>query len=172
MGTTPRGVVREFLAQVECYKYLILLIYNESVSGLKSCDWKRSCRFDSGLGHRSIKDLRVYRKSLFIYAPGRAHSLGDERSLAPRSEEGILASRQLNCPIRLSSTSVGRESLVGCQINRRLVSKRLYEAQDEVESRKEDLLSRVKTQLKHKSSLETLFVIRWRVKLNRIFIRA
>ncbi|MDO8526482.1 MAG: SNF2-related protein [Deltaproteobacteria bacterium] len=42
--------------------------------------------------------------------------------------------------------------------------KRLYEAQDEVEANKEQLLNRVETQLRQKSSVEPLFTVRWSVK--------
>ena len=42
--------------------------------------------------------------------------------------------------------------------------KRLFEAQDEVETRKEQLIDRVETQLKQKSRLEPLFTVRWQVK--------
>jgi len=41
--------------------------------------------------------------------------------------------------------------------------KKLYEAQDEVEARKEDLLKKVETQLKQKSKIETLFTISWKI---------
>ncbi len=42
--------------------------------------------------------------------------------------------------------------------------KKLYEAQDEVELKKEQLIDRVETQLRQKSSVEPLFVVRWRVE--------
>ena len=41
--------------------------------------------------------------------------------------------------------------------------KKLYEAQDTVEGRKEKLIEQVESQLKQKSKLESLFTIRWRV---------
>jgi hypothetical protein len=41
--------------------------------------------------------------------------------------------------------------------------KKLYEAQDIVEGRKEKLIEQVESQLKQKSKLESLFTIRWRV---------
>lgn len=41
--------------------------------------------------------------------------------------------------------------------------KKLYEAQDEVDGRKDKLISRVEAQLKQRSQLETLFTIRWKV---------
>lgn len=41
--------------------------------------------------------------------------------------------------------------------------KKLYEAQDEVDVRKEDLIARVEAQLKQKMILDTLFAIRWEV---------
>ncbi|MBU1038975.1 DEAD/DEAH box helicase [Patescibacteria group bacterium] len=41
--------------------------------------------------------------------------------------------------------------------------KKLYEAQDDVEGRKEKLIGEVEAQLKQKSKLESLFTIRWRV---------
>jgi len=41
--------------------------------------------------------------------------------------------------------------------------KKLYEAQDDVEGRKEKLIGQVEAQLKQKSKLESLFTIRWRV---------
>lgn len=42
--------------------------------------------------------------------------------------------------------------------------KRLYEAQDEVEAGKEQLINRVETQLRQKAHLEPLFTVRWQVK--------
>lgn len=42
--------------------------------------------------------------------------------------------------------------------------KRLYEAQDDVELKKEQLIERVETQLRQKSRLEPLFAVRWRVE--------
>ena len=48
--------------------------------------------------------------------------------------------------------------------NRNEMRKRLFEAQDEVETRKEQLIDRVETQLKQKSRLEPLFTVRWQVK--------
>ncbi|RJQ28694.1 DEAD/DEAH box helicase [Candidatus Parcubacteria bacterium] len=41
--------------------------------------------------------------------------------------------------------------------------KKLYEAQDDVEGRKEKLIGQVESQLKQKSKIEPLFTIRWRV---------
>ncbi len=41
--------------------------------------------------------------------------------------------------------------------------RKLYEAQDEVETKKEKLLETVATQLKQKSKIETLFTIRWKI---------
>ncbi len=41
--------------------------------------------------------------------------------------------------------------------------KKLYEAQDEVEIKKEDLLKKVEAQLKQRSKLETLFTISWKI---------
>jgi len=41
--------------------------------------------------------------------------------------------------------------------------KKLYEAQDEVDTRKEDLIARVEAQLKQKTKLEPLFTLRWRL---------
>ncbi len=42
--------------------------------------------------------------------------------------------------------------------------KKLYEAQDEVELKKEQLIDRVETQLRQKSNVKSLFAVRWRVK--------
>ena len=42
--------------------------------------------------------------------------------------------------------------------------KKLYEAQDEMDVRKEDLIARVEAQLKQRVKLENLFVIKWRVE--------
>ena len=41
--------------------------------------------------------------------------------------------------------------------------KRLYEMQDEVDSKKEKLLETIEAQLKQKSKLEPLFTIHWRI---------
>ena len=41
--------------------------------------------------------------------------------------------------------------------------KKLYEAQDEVEAKKENLLKKVEAQLKQKSNIETLFTISWKI---------
>jgi hypothetical protein len=41
--------------------------------------------------------------------------------------------------------------------------KKLYEAQDDVEGRKEKLIGQVEAQLKQKSKLDPLFTIRWKV---------
>ena len=41
--------------------------------------------------------------------------------------------------------------------------KKLYEAQDDVEGRKEKLIGQVEAQLKQKSKIEPLFTIRWKV---------
>lgn len=41
--------------------------------------------------------------------------------------------------------------------------KKLYEAQDEVDGKKDKLISRVEAQLKQRSSLEQLFIIKWKV---------
>ncbi len=42
--------------------------------------------------------------------------------------------------------------------------KRLFEAQDEVDGKKESLIDRVEGQLRQKSQLEPLFTLRWSVK--------
>lgn len=41
--------------------------------------------------------------------------------------------------------------------------KKLYEAQDEVDIKKDELLEKVEAQLKQKSSLEELFMINWKI---------
>ena len=41
--------------------------------------------------------------------------------------------------------------------------KKLYEAQDDVDARKEQLIARVEAQLKQRTSLAPLFTIRWKV---------
>ena len=43
------------------------------------------------------------------------------------------------------------------------MSKKLYEAQDEMDDRKEGLIERVEIQLRQKTKLESLFILRWRV---------
>ena len=41
--------------------------------------------------------------------------------------------------------------------------RKLYEAQDEVEEKKEKLLETIEAQLKQKSKIETLFTVGWRI---------
>ena len=46
---------------------------------------------------------------------------------------------------------------------RKEMRKKLYDAQDEVDNRKENLLQRVEAQLKQKTNLKPLFIMRWKV---------
>ena len=46
---------------------------------------------------------------------------------------------------------------------RNKMRKKLFEAQDEVEDRKENLIERVEAQLKQNSNLYPLFTIRWKI---------
>lgn len=57
-----------------------------------------------------------------------------------------------------------QRSIKEMEKKRNEMRKRLYEAQDEVEIRKEQLLNKVETQLNQKSNLEPLFLVRWSVK--------
>ncbi len=51
-------------------------------------------------------------------------------------------------------------------IERRRNGKRreLFDAQDAIDHQREDLIGKIEKQLKHTSSLQTIFSLRWRVK--------
>jgi len=70
-----------------------------------------------------------------------------------------LAKKNVNLDEKLKA----QRAVKDMEKKRNEMRKKLYEAQDEVDNRKEDLIARVEAQLKQKTSLTPLFTIRWRV---------
>jgi ERCC4-related helicase len=70
-----------------------------------------------------------------------------------------LAKKNLNLDEKLKA----QRSIKDMEKKRNEMRKKLYEAQDEVDVRKEGLISRVEAQLKQRAKLEPLFTVRWRV---------
>ena len=56
-----------------------------------------------------------------------------------------------------------QRSIKDMEKKRNEMRKKLYEAQDEMDVRKEDLIARVEAQLKQRTKLESLFIVRWRM---------
>ncbi|MFA5146795.1 MAG: SNF2-related protein [Candidatus Omnitrophota bacterium] len=70
-----------------------------------------------------------------------------------------LAKKNVNLDEKLKA----QRAVKDMEKKRNEMRKKLYEAQDEVDNRKEDLIARVESQLKQTTSLTTLFTIRWKV---------
>lgn len=65
--------------------------------------------------------------------------------------------------INLDDKLKAQREIKDSEKKRNEMRKKLYEAQDEVEVRKEKLLERIEAQLKQKSKLEPLFTVRWKI---------
>lgn len=65
--------------------------------------------------------------------------------------------------INLGDKLKAQREIKDSEKKRNEMRKRLYEAQDEVEIKKEKLLEKVEGQLKQKTSLKALFTIKWRI---------
>ena len=70
-----------------------------------------------------------------------------------------LAKKNVNLDEKLKA----QRSIKDMERKRNEMRKKLYEAQDEVDARKEGLISRIEARLKQKTKLELLFVVRWKV---------
>lgn len=70
-----------------------------------------------------------------------------------------LAKKNINLDDKLKA----QRAVKDMEKKRNEMRKKLYEAQDEVDNRKEDLIARVETQLQQKTSLTPLYTIRWKV---------
>jgi seryl-tRNA synthetase len=70
-----------------------------------------------------------------------------------------LAKKNINLDEKLKA----QRTVKDMEKKRNEMRKKLYEAQDEVDNRKEELIERVEAQLKQKTSLTPLFTIRWSV---------
>lgn len=71
-----------------------------------------------------------------------------------------LAKKNLNLDEKLKAQRAIKEM----EKKRNEMRKKLYDAQDEVDTRKEKLLARVEVQLKQETKLENLYYIRWRIE--------
>ncbi|MDO8575268.1 MAG: hypothetical protein Q7R78_01010 [bacterium] len=65
--------------------------------------------------------------------------------------------------INLDEKLKAQREIKDSEKKRNEMRRKLYDAQDEVEVKKEDLLKKVEAQLKQRSKLETLFTISWKV---------
>ncbi len=70
-----------------------------------------------------------------------------------------LAKKNMNLDEKLKA----QRSIKEMEKKRNEMRKKLYEAQDEVDVRKESLISRIEAQLKQKASLSPLFTLRFKV---------
>ena len=70
-----------------------------------------------------------------------------------------LAKKNVNLDEKLKA----QRSIKDMEKKRNEMRKKLYEAQDDVDTRKEQLIARVEAQLKQRTSLAPLFTIRWKV---------
>lgn len=70
-----------------------------------------------------------------------------------------LAKKHVNLDEKLKA----QRSIKEMEKKRNEMRKKLYEAQDEVDNRRESLISRIETRLKQKARLTTLFSIKWRI---------
>jgi hypothetical protein len=70
-----------------------------------------------------------------------------------------LAKKHVNLDEKLKAQRTIKEM----EKKRNEMRKKLYEAQDEVDNRRESLISRIETRLKQKARLTTLFSIKWRI---------
>lgn len=70
-----------------------------------------------------------------------------------------LAKKNVNLDEKLKA----QRSIKDMEKKRNEMRKKLYEAQDEVDTRKENLIARIEAQLKQRRKLEALFAIRWRM---------
>jgi len=70
-----------------------------------------------------------------------------------------LAKKNVNLDEKLKA----QRSIKDMEKRRNEMRKKLYEAQDDVDTRKEQLIARVEAQLKQRTSLAPLFTIRWKV---------
>lgn len=71
-----------------------------------------------------------------------------------------LAKKNVNLDEKLTA----QRAIKDMEKKRNEMRKKLYEAQDEVDVRKEDLIARVEAQLRQKTNLETLFTCSWKVE--------
>ena len=56
-----------------------------------------------------------------------------------------------------------QSSIKDMEKKRNEMRKKLYDSQDEMDVRKEDLIARVEAQLRQRTKLESLFIVRWRM---------
>jgi ERCC4-related helicase len=70
-----------------------------------------------------------------------------------------LAKKHVNLDEKLKA----QRSIKDMEKKRNEMRKKLYETQDEVDIRRENLILRIETKLKQRTKLETLFSIRWRI---------
>lgn len=70
-----------------------------------------------------------------------------------------IAKKNINLDEKLKAQRAIKEM----EKKRNEMRKKLYEAQDEMDIRKEELIAGVEAQLKQKTGLESLFVVRWRM---------
>ena len=70
-----------------------------------------------------------------------------------------LAKKNVNLDEKLKA----QRSIKDMEKKRNEMRKKLYEAQDDVDTRKEELIARVEAQLKQRTSLTPLFTISWKV---------
>ena len=66
--------------------------------------------------------------------------------------------------IKLEDKVKAQRTIKEMEKTRNEMRKKLYDAQDDVEKRKEDLLARVEARLRQKTEMKELFTIRWRVQ--------
>ena len=69
-----------------------------------------------------------------------------------------IAKKNINLDEKLKAQRTIKEM----EKKRNEMRKKLYESQDEMDARKEELIARVEVQLKQRTKLEPLFVVRWR----------
>jgi hypothetical protein len=65
--------------------------------------------------------------------------------------------------VNLEEKLVAQKGIKETESRRNEMRKKLFEAQDEVEKKKEQLIERVENRLRQKSSIQTLFIVNWKV---------
>ena len=130
------------------------LLVQQKIKELKS-------KFQQEVSHRNLSYFEAENEKLESWAEDQRVAL--ERDIKDMDRQIKEAKRAATLALTLEEKLAGQKHVKALEATRNSKRRSLFDAQDEVERQREQLITQIESQLTQKMSLTELFSIRWRL---------